>query len=131
MTSWRRALAGGVLVWLAPFLVACAAFPLKRSWPALFESIMPVALALTAVVCGLSYLRRVRRPTVREGLALGLLWQALSMLIDLPLLLSPPMNYSLAEYAADIGLTYVMLPVTTAGLFCAAARNAGPAAPPD
>ena len=32
MTSWRRALLLGLLVWLVPFVVAFAAAPLKQSW---------------------------------------------------------------------------------------------------
>jgi hypothetical protein len=48
------------------------------------------------------------------------------MLIDLPLMLSPFIGMSLGEYLADIGLTYVMIPVITTGvgLAFASARKA-------
>jgi hypothetical protein len=116
MTNWRTALLHGFLVWLIPFLVAVLAFPLKASWRSLFESIMPLALCVVVVVCARRYFRRVGKPSVTEGVMLGLLWFAISVAIDLPLMLSPPISYSLEEYAADIALTYLMIPVITTGM---------------
>lgn len=123
MTSWRQALALGFVVWLIPFIVSFAAFPLKESWRSLFESIMPVTLALTVVPSALFYFRGGRAASVREGVLLGLLWLAMSVAIDLPLMLSPPMSFPLAEYAADIALTYLVMPVITAGIAAAAGSS--------
>jgi hypothetical protein len=89
----------------------------------LFESIMPVALCGVVVLCAGRYFRGVAKPSAKEGVGLGLLWLAISVAIDLPLMLSPPMNYSLEEYAADIAFTYLMIPVITAGMATAAARR--------
>ncbi|HEX3315952.1 MAG TPA: hypothetical protein VHR72_13730 [Gemmataceae bacterium] len=86
---------------------------------------MPVTLALVVVPCAVVYLRRVRSAPLREGILLGVLWLAMSVAIDLPLMLSPPMNYTLVEYAADIGLTYVMMPIITIGIAAARAGHAG------
>jgi hypothetical protein len=37
--------------------------------------------------------------------------------LDLPLMLLPsPMQMALAEYGADIGLTYAMIPIITMGI---------------
>src|SRR5438046_2270946 len=125
MASWGKAILFGFLVWLVPFIVAFIVFPLKESWRSLFESIMPVTLSIIVVACAVLYLRRVSMPSLREGACLGLLWFAICVAIDLPLMLNPPMNYTLVEYAADIGLTYVMIPVITVGMALAAARNTG------
>ena len=38
-------------------------------------------------------------------------------------MLSAPMNYTLTEYAADIGLTYVIIPTITLGIAVAATRR--------
>jgi hypothetical protein len=127
MASWGRALLFGFLVWLIPFVVSLAASPLKQSWRSLFESIMPLALSLTVVPCAVLYFRRVRTALLKEGILLGVLWLAISVAIDLPLMLTPPMNYTLVEYAADIGLTYLMMPVITVGIALAASRNIGEA----
>ncbi len=34
----------------------------------------------------------------------------ISVLVDIPLMLTGPMQMSLAEYAADVGVTYLMIP---------------------
>jgi hypothetical protein len=120
MSSWRRALLYGFLIWLLPFLVAFSVFLIKQSWRSLFESIMAVSLAIVVVVCTLLYFQRVRTPTLQEGVRLGFLWLAISVVIDLPLMLSSPMNYTLGEYLADIGLTYLIMPVITVGIALAA-----------
>lgn len=117
MTSLRRALLFGFLVWLVPFIVAFVIFPLRESSRPLFESIMPVAIATVVVGLGVTYFHVVNGNFVREGLLLGLLWLAISVLIDAPLmLLGGPMRMSLSQYVADIGATYLMIPVITLGL---------------
>jgi len=125
MTSWGRAILLGCLVWLIPFVVSFAASPLKETWRSLFESIMPLILVMTIVPLAVLYLRRVRTVLIKEGILLGVLWFAMSVVIDLPLMLSPPLNYSFVEYFADIGLTYLMMPVITAGIAFAASRSTG------
>ena len=120
---WRRALLLGLLVWLIPFLMALAVFPLKESWRSLFESIMPVTLAATIVGCTGWYLRRPGDFRLREGVLVGLVWMLISMAIDLPLMLSPPISYTLSEYLADVGLTYLMIPVITSGMALATGRR--------
>jgi hypothetical protein len=86
---------------------------------------MPVVVTVATVVCGVLYLRKVRSDYLREGILLGALWFAISVIIDLPLMLSGPIEMSLAEYAADIGLTYLIIPTVTVGIACACAEAAG------
>lgn len=126
MTSWRKAVLFGLLIWLVPFVVAFAIFPVRDNWRALFESIMPVTVALVVVVCGVWYFRGVKTAFVREGLLLGLLWWLISVVIDLPLMLSPPISMDLVEYLADIGLTYAMMPIITTGLGAGRAAAGSP-----
>ena len=117
MKSWGRVLGLGLVVWVAPFVVAFLAFPFRESARPLFESIMAVAVTATAVLFGLSYLKRLDGGFVREGLLLGLIWFAMCVLIDAPLMLfSGPMKMSFGTYMADIGLSYVIVPVVTWGL---------------
>ena len=123
MNFWRRALGFGVLAWLIPFVVAFAAFPFRESARPLFESIMAVTVTATAVVLGLAYLKRSKSASVRDGLLLGLVWFAICVTIDAPLMLfGGPMKMSFGAYMADIGLTYAAIPIVTCGL--AAARGA-------
>jgi hypothetical protein len=131
MTSIGKALLFGVVVWLVPFVVAFLIFPLRESSRALFESIMPVAVAGATVVLGVAYLARVGQGMVREGILLGCLWLAISVAIDAPLMLfGGPMHMTIGEYLADIGVTYLMIPVITTGLGFARAR-ATPSRSPD
>jgi hypothetical protein len=84
---------------------------------------MPVTLSLVVVGLALPYFRRVRGRFIKEGVLLGCLWFAISVVIDLPLMLNPPMNLTLVEYTADIGLTYLMIPVMTTGIASALAQT--------
>ena len=123
MKSFRRALGLGLLMWLVPFAIAFAAFPFRESWRSLFESVMAVAVCGSAVGLGLMYLRKFEAVDVRDGLMVGLLWWVMSVLIDLPMFFGGPIEVTVAEYFADIGLTYVAIPVITTGL--AAAMRVG------
>lgn len=122
MTSWKRAVGLGVLMWLIAFVVSFAVFPFHDSARPLFESIMAVTVAASASVLGLRYVR-LGIP-VNEGVRVGIVWLAICVLIDAPLmLLRGPMQMTLAAYMADIGLTYALIPVVTWAL--AAAYQAG------
>jgi hypothetical protein len=123
MASWKRALWLGLFVWLVPFLVALMIFSLKGSWRSLFESIMPVTLAVVVVTSALHYFARTRAASAGEGVRLGILWLIVSLLIDLPLMLSPPIRMQPIEYVADIGITYLMIPVITVGIAVSGRRG--------
>jgi hypothetical protein len=126
MSSWVKAILWGLVVWLIPFVVAVLIFPLKQNCRPLFESIMPVTLAAVVVFCAAWYFRRVQGAFVRQGILLGVIWLGMSVLIDLPLMLSPPISMTPLDYAADVGSTYLIMPVITVGI-AFAARNGGKA----
>jgi hypothetical protein len=112
-------------MWLIPFVVAFLVFPLRESARPVFESVMAVTVAGTAAGLGWGYLRRVPGVPAREGLALGIMWFAMCVLIDAPLmLLGGPMQMSVGAYFGDIGLTYVSIPLITWGLGAAWAAGA-------
>ena len=124
MTSVRKALGYGVLVWAIPFAVAFVIFPLRQSARPLFESIMPVAVAGAAAGFALRYFRAVRTAFAREGARLGLVWLLISIAIDAPLmLLGGPMQMTVGQYVADIGITYLLIPVITVAIGVARAQG--------
>jgi hypothetical protein len=128
MTSTRRALVYGLLVWLIPFAVAFAIFPLRESNRPLFESIMPVAVAAAVTGFAVRYFGGVTTAFAREGLRLGLLWLLISVAIDAPLMLfGGPMRMSVGDYVADIAVTYLVMPAITVGIGAALARRPGSA----
>lgn len=115
MTSVRKALSLGLLVWAVPFIIGWIASPVRELWRALFESIMALSLSAIVVVGSAIYFKHVDDKYLKEGISIGLIWLVMSVSIDLPLFLQGPMQMSLKEYAADIGLTYVMIPIITTG----------------
>ncbi len=117
MTSVGKAVLFGFFIWLVPFVVAFAIFPLRESARPLFESIMPVVVTIATAAFGVSYFRRVTQRYVREGVIVGALWFAICVLIDSPLmLLGGPMQMTFGQYIADIGLTYLIIPAITVGI---------------
>ncbi len=117
MAMKGKAVLYGFLIWLAAFVVAFLIFPLRESSRPLFESIMPVVVASAAAVFAVLYIRGVQSQFLREGVILGVLWLAINVLIDLPLMLTGgPMQMTLAQYVADIGITYLIIPAVTIGI---------------
>jgi len=113
-------------MWLIPFVVAVLVFPFRSSFRPLFESIMAVAVTLAAVLLANLYFRRVEASFLKEGVLLGLLWLLISLGIDLPMVAEGPMKMTLADYMADIGLTYLIIPIVTTGFGHLLATKAKP-----
>ena len=116
MKSLKKAVLFGFLVWLVPFVVAVIIFPINQSDRILFESIMPVVLTISAVIFSNAYLKKVNADYLKEGILLGLMWFAISILIDLSLFMYGPMKMTFIDYVKDIGLTYIIIPTVTIGL---------------
>ncbi|MBU2214197.1 hypothetical protein KKC44_06685 [Patescibacteria group bacterium] len=116
MKSFKTALIYGFITWLIPFAVAFWIFPLRESQRALFESIIPVVISISVVIFAIIYLKKLEKKYLREGLILGFLWLAVSMVIDLFMFMWGPMKMSISDYMEDVGLTYLMIPVITTGL---------------
>ena len=116
MKRTLRELGYAVLASLVPFATSVLIFPLKKSHPPAFDSLMGVALSGTTVVLALLYLRRTPGNPPVTGLRLGITWVAVNWLLDALMFSAGPMKMPLARYLTDIGLAYLMLPVITAGL---------------
>ncbi len=105
----------GFLVWLIPFVVSCIIYPLKTSLPALFESIMPVVVVICTVVFSVVYFRKVKAGFLKEGIVVGIIWLAVSLVLDLLLFMEGPMKKPFGDYIMDIGVVYLLIPVITVG----------------
>jgi hypothetical protein len=116
MRSVKKALLFGFLVWVIPFIVAILIFPVRSLDRPFFESIMPVVLTLCVVIFAIFYFNNVTRRQLREGILLGIVWLAISLVFDLIMFMpATPMHMSLVDYGKDIGLTYVLIPSITIG----------------
>jgi len=122
MQSPKKAFLYGFLVWLLTLLVSMMLFPIKKSSQVLFDSIMPVVLSLFTIIFLNLYFRRCVTNFLKEGVWLGVIWLVINILFDLPMFSYGPMQMSLQNYMADVGLTYLLLPVITIGAGFQAAR---------
>ena len=122
MRSLCREIGFAVLAWLIPFAVSVGIFPLKRSHPPLFESLMGITLVASTVALGCVYLRRYTSGFVLVAIRIGLTWMAANWALDASMFLGGPMKMSLDQYVNEIAGAYLMIPVMTIGLGAAAAH---------
>ncbi|MBL1218740.1 MAG: hypothetical protein D8M59_14755 [Planctomycetes bacterium] len=122
MCSWLRTLGFGFLVWLIPFVVAVGLSGVRETNRPLFESIMPVVVTVSVVACSLIYFPHVRSEWAKEAARLGVIWMIISLVIDLPLMLNPPISMTCIEYIHDVGITYLIIPAVTVGMGLAIGR---------
>ena len=109
MTAWKRATLLGFASWLIPFVLSFLVFPIKKQNAPLFETLMALTVLATAGALLPVYFRG-RAVTVREGLAVGLLWCAVNLILDYPLFAYGPMKMPPSVYYSEIGLTYLTFP---------------------
>ncbi len=115
MKSFKNALTYGFLIWVIPFLLAMFIFSVRESNRPLFESVMAVVLASSVIGFAVKYFRETEGNFLREGIYLGLIWLAASLVLDFPMFSAGPMKMSVYSYLTDIGLTYLMIPIITVG----------------
>ena len=115
MKSIKKTLLYGFLIWLIPFVVAFLIFPIRESNRALFESIMPVVITISVAFFAYQYFKKLDNNFVKEGVMLGLIWLAISFVIDLVMFMQGPLKMTFTVYIVDIGLTYLIIPAITIG----------------
>ncbi|HEY6101852.1 MAG TPA: hypothetical protein VI007_01365 [bacterium] len=120
--NYRRAVLYALGVWIIPFVVAIAIFPLRANERPLFESIMPIAVVGATVIFAIGYARS-ESAFAGTGLLLGVIFLAVSVVLDLLLFSWGPMKMSLVDYLKDIGLTYLIMPIVTYGMSRVAPRQ--------
>ncbi|MBW2975523.1 hypothetical protein KY366_07420 [Candidatus Woesearchaeota archaeon] len=124
MKKKPRIILYGFLVWLIPFIAAFLIYPIHESNRPFFESIMPVIIVTSVVLFCNMYFRHIKKEQLREGFFLGLVWLAISILLDLLMFMWGPMKISFLDYMADIGLTYLIIPVICIGFGYVLSRKA-------
>jgi len=105
----------GFLLWLIPFAVSVLIFPLRTSQRPLFESILPVVIALWTVFFSILYLSGKKSDLLKEGILIGIAWLLISIVLDLMIFIEGSIKMPLWDYVADIAVTYLMIPTITSG----------------
>lgn len=115
----------GVAVWAVPFAAGMAMFPIVPPETALFDTLMSVAMAFSASVFGYLHMARSANPSLDRGLLAGTVWLLISLALDVPFFIFGPeqMRMSPDAYMADIGFTYVMIPIIVGTTGLALARR--------
>jgi hypothetical protein len=123
--SWRTTVLG-LLSWAIPFVVSFAFVDRTGQWLIpypLFKSIMVVVFGGLGTWFLVLAFRRLR-PSTTTGLALGLYWLAINLVLDLVALL-PLTGMTVGGYVEDIGLRYLLIPIIAAAMGAAAEHAAG------
>lgn len=116
MRSLKLALALGFLLWLVPFILSLAISPIHTSDRVFFETVMPVVITLAVVALSYLYFNGVKGEYLKEGIIVGIIWLAISLVFDLLMFSWGPMAMSFTDYMKDIGLTYLIYPIVTIGI---------------
>lgn len=109
--TWRRRLAGAFLTWLVPFLVSIPFYG-KEGLVIdlqLFKSIMIAVGSITAAILIIWCFRPVERDYTREAIITGIVWLFANWILDL-IVLAGLLGMTLSDYAAQIGLRYLVIP---------------------
>lgn len=110
-----RILLFGLGVWATPFLVGMAIFPFQSQKPELFDTIMSVTVVIATTFLGFKYFTHEGRHDRHSGWKVGLIWMAVCLGIDLPILVVG-LGMPVTTYAEDIGLTYAIVPTICVGM---------------
>jgi hypothetical protein len=76
-----------------------------------------LVLVVLVVAFAVDYLRRVERSSPREGLAVGLLWMALTIANDIGHFLFMAPTTDIGQYLATSAPLYVFIPLITTAIF--------------
>lgn len=114
----------GLLIWAVPFGLGMVIFPVISPSSALFDTIMVVTLAGITGLASTIFFRRVESSSLDGGLLAGSIWMLMSLLCDVPFFILGPemMRMNPVDYMADVGLSYIMIPLIAGAV--AAARRA-------
>jgi len=110
-TIWRRRLIGAFLTWLIPFVCAIPFYGKDGLLidQQLFKSLMIVVGSITAAILIIWCFRPVEKNYTREAVVTGMVWLLANWVLDLIVLVGL-LGMTLPDYAAQIGLRYLVIP---------------------
>lgn len=129
MRDWVRNLLMGAAIWAAPFIVGMMMFAVAQPGTPLFDTAVTLALVAGAIVISLRHLPGLADRSVFKCLSIGAIWALIAIVIDLPIFIFGPeqMRMDPIDYIADIGLSYLLVPMITVGIGFALNRSNPPA----
>jgi len=114
----------GFGIWAVPFTVAMGIFAFIPPQTPLFNTIMLLVLTLTACYLSYRFLAQQTGADFGTGLTTGFIWAVIAVVFDVPFFFFvEQMKMTPADYFADIGLSYLVVPLIAASIGAALARK--------
>ncbi|MBI4082280.1 MAG: hypothetical protein HY423_06670 [Candidatus Lambdaproteobacteria bacterium] len=110
--GWMRVILFGFLTWAIPFVIGLMLYD-REGQPLLSAPLVKSLMVVVGGITGTWLLTAVFRygsPFRNAGLALGMIWLAINLGMDL-IVLVPMTKMGVGAYFADIGLRYLIIPV--------------------
>jgi len=104
----------GFLSWLIPFVISIFFYGKEGGLSIdifLFKTIMIVIGSITSAFLLISYFKKINTAYLKEGIIVGAIWFSMNILLDL-LILIPMSEMAISDYFTQIGLRYLVIPVT-------------------
>ncbi|MCL5435441.1 MAG: hypothetical protein M1405_03565 [Patescibacteria group bacterium] len=114
MKFLKTALIYGFLLWIIPFVISIAIFPLKKTDPAFFQSLLGVFSITLAVILTIHYFRKTQG-NLREGIFLGFTLSVISWFFDFLFFIWGPIKMPLDAYIKEIGIGYLLYLIIAVG----------------
>lgn len=115
LRDYKTLFSYGFFIWLVPFLISFLIYPFRATNRPLFESLIAVIVAGATAYFASKFFRKHTGLVLEQTVFVGLVWAVMNIIFDSFFFIIGPIKMSPAEYFADIGLTYLMIPFITAG----------------
>src|SRR5512140_235058 len=115
MYSYPRAILYAIILWGMTFLVTFLIYPVRSDNVTLFVTLRMLTMVSLCVFLTVMYFRDVEEHLVRDGIKLGLMWLATSILLDQGPFVWGLMHLSFLDYLTDTGISALVYPVITVG----------------
>ena len=103
----KRALLYGFLLWIIPFLASVVIFPLKKTDPAFFQSLLGVFSITLVVILAVHYFKKTQG-SLKGGIFLGLIFAVISWFFDFFFFIWGPIKMPPTAYIKEIGIGYLV-----------------------
>jgi len=114
-SSLKKALLFGFLLWFFPLMFSFAIFQVHEKNLPLFESLIAIVLTGSTILFNTLYIKEKKKNFLPESILLSLLWVTISLFFDVMIFIIGPLKMPIGEYVADIGLTYLLIPIVIVG----------------
>lgn len=115
MYSYPRAILYAIILWGMTFLATFLIYPVRMDNLMLFVTLRMLVMVVLCVFLTVMYFRDVEEHLIRDGIKLGAIWLATSILLDQGPFVWGLMQLSFVDYLVDTGLSNLIYPVVTIG----------------